>query len=71
MLIKRKIKLVQENCILGLFIMYLNGASDDLYQKITQKLIFFNWCLIRINMVVCTVHLHTCVPSVSLEGRVA
>ena len=36
MVIKRKIIR-----ILGLFIMRLNVVSDDLYQKITQKLTWF------------------------------
>ena len=38
MLIKCMIKLAQEIRVLGFFIVYLNGAHDDLYQKIAQNL---------------------------------
>ena len=40
MRINRKIKLAQKICVLGLFIMHLNGACDDHYQKIARKLYF-------------------------------
>ena len=40
--------------ILGLFIMYLNGVTDDLYERVVHKLklkLFFSNCSIRLSTV--------------------